>query len=181
MWKTLSFNPLYEANDEFGIVRKNINGKIFYPKPYKDVDGYLTVSLTDGEGNKKKYRVHRIIALTFIPNPENKTEVNHINSVRDDNRVENLEWVTRSENMKHAFREGRWPELREKARENLLSCAVASISVPVAQISLEGEIVGTYKSMAEAERSTGINQRNISRACKKEGTAGGYKWKRFND
>lgn len=65
-------------------------------------DGYECVSLTMKSGKRKTERVHRLVALTFIPNPDNKPEVNHINSIRDDNRVENLEWVSRKENIYHS-------------------------------------------------------------------------------
>ena len=63
--------------------------------PAKDKKGYERVGLTK---NGKTAKVHRLVAQTFISNPFNKPEVNHINGVKDDNRVENLEWVTSKEN-----------------------------------------------------------------------------------
>lgn len=174
MWKTLDFNPKYEVSSE-GHVRIKETGYVL--KEWTDKDGYLSCTLSLN-GEKKKWRVHRLIATAFIPNPNNKPEINHINSIRNDNRVENLEWTTRSENEKHAFRDGRHPELREKAKENLLMYAITAIEIAVYQIDSNRNIVNSYRSMAEAERQTGINHRNISRACAKEGTAGGYYWKK---
>ena len=64
--------------------------------------GYECVSLKDDFGNCKLATVHRLVAITFIPNPEAKPEVNHINGNKQDNCVKNLEWCTHEENIKHA-------------------------------------------------------------------------------
>jgi len=73
--------------------------------------GYYRVGLTKN-GKQTKYYIHRLVAQAFIPNPENKEEVNHINGIKTDNRVENLEWCTISENSIHAYKLG----LREAVR-----------------------------------------------------------------
>lgn len=69
----------------------------------REYDGYLRINLTKDKKHKK-YPVHRLVAKAFIPNSENKPIINHLNGIRDDNRVANLEWVTHSENHRHAFR-----------------------------------------------------------------------------
>jgi len=89
------------------------DGKVYshkrnrYLKP-SNLKGYKRVKLRDSNNNQQRSEqlVHRLVAKTYIPNPNNKLEINHKNSIRDDNRVENLEWSTRSENNQHAWTYG---------------------------------------------------------------------------
>ena len=87
-------------------IQKNGRKRTFPERIVKgsnDGHGYLIVGLSDSSGINKTHRVHRLVAEAFIPNPEGKEHVNHINSWRDDNRAENLEWTTAGENQLHAY------------------------------------------------------------------------------
>ena len=74
-------------------------------KGYPDGNGYHQIDL-HVNGRRKVYKVHRLIAMSFVPNVNNFREINHRNGIKTDNRAENLEWVTRSDNMKHCFATG---------------------------------------------------------------------------
>lgn len=71
-------------------------------EPEETEKGYLRVDLYDGCGKRKHARVHRLVASAFIPNPENKQQVNHIDGNKQNNSITNLEWVTNQENAKKA-------------------------------------------------------------------------------
>lgn len=76
-------------------------------KTFVNRGGYENIQLYDGKGNKSHISIHRLVALSFIDNPQNKPEVNHIDNNKLNNDVSNLEWVTASENRKHAYMYGR--------------------------------------------------------------------------
>lgn len=86
----------------------DIQGRLFshvsdkYLTPRRDKYGYLLINLYKDKISST-FKVHRLVAETFIPNPENKLQVNHINGIKSDNRVENLEWATHSQNQRHAY------------------------------------------------------------------------------
>ncbi len=88
-----------DVNTVFNVKRKKLI------KVQVDKDGYLVVQLWKNS-KPKKFKMHRLVAMAFIPNPENKPQVNHINGIKFDNSIENLEWVTQSENMLHAYKIG---------------------------------------------------------------------------
>ena len=116
VWKDIeNYENLYQVSS-YGNIRskdrivkcwnnktKMIKGKIIKPMLLRD--GYLYVHLYK-DTKRKDYAVHRIVAKTFIENKESKEEVNHINGNKKDNSANNLEWVTPSENILHAYRTG---------------------------------------------------------------------------
>lgn len=131
--------------------------------------GYLFVQLSKNNHVKRMY-IHRLVANAFVPNPDKKLTVNHIDGNKSNNHYLNLEWNTYSENNIHAL---------EKLDRNMKNKAD---SIPVLQYSIDGQFIKEYPSMREAERQTGIKA--IWQVCigkKYRKTAGGYIWKYKNN
>lgn len=105
------FEGLYQI-DKTGNVLNLKTQRLFKPH-CPNSRGYITVDLFNN-GKRKSFLVHRLIAETFIPNPLNLQFVNHINGIKSDNRVENLEWCTASENSIHSFKTGLQSNVGEK-------------------------------------------------------------------
>ena len=120
-------------------------------KPSDNGKGYLQVKiLIDGKQTNK--RVNRLVAETFLPNPDNLSEVNHKSCVRNDNRVENLEWCTASYNRQY--------------REKYGISQTESLGHPVFAINLSMLKVSRFSSQGEASRSLGIDNGNINKVIK---------------
>lgn len=120
-------------------------------------EGYLTVTLSTDQG-KKFCLVHRLVAEAYVPNPEGKPEVNHLDGDKTNNVYTNLEWSTESENSLHAYRTGlRTPNKGQLGRTNE-QCVH---SRPIIRLSMGGKFLESFPSMAEAKRQ-GYPQGNIS-------------------
>lgn len=105
VWKDINgYEGLYQVSN-LGNVKSLKYGKERILKPDVSKFGYLFVDLCKNN-ICKSFRVHRLVAIVFIPNLENKEQVNHINGIKTDNMVQNLEWVTAKENIQHAYDNG---------------------------------------------------------------------------
>lgn len=148
--------------------------KSLYRKQVVSSHGYKVVTLAKN-GKVKQFLVHRLVAEAFIPNPDNKPEVNHIDGDKLNNKVENLEWVNHSENMLHAHTTG-----LIKATTKWKEGAIHPSSVEVFRYSKEGKFIDSFGSALIASRATGLDNSSISKAANgKLKLVGGFIWKLF--
>lgn len=159
IWKPIKdYEDLYEVSN-LGNVRKIKDNYIFHKN--KNSRGYIVVTLTK-ENVEKSHSVHRLVASAFIPNPSNKPQINHISGIKTDNRVNNLEWCTGSENMQHCYKNN----LQKKRFKR------------VNQYTLDNQFIRKWDSLIQVEKELNINHSKISMVCNgKRKTAGGYIWR----
>lgn len=165
IWEDIKeYEGLYQVSN-FGRVKSK--RKILKPR---DCKGYYIVGLCKN-GKRKNFRINRLVAQAFIPNPNNYPCVNHINGIKTDNKVENLEWCTYSYNEKEAFRLGlKKPTYCGRCYD------YHPTNHKVIQLDLENRIIKIWNSIQQAQDVLKIS--NISAVCrKKQKTAGGYIWK----
>lgn len=162
IWKPVkNYEDCYAVSDTGLVKRTDVNPERTL-KPSHDQDGYFIVSLC--KKNKRTTRsVHKLVANAFIPNPDNKPQINHKNGVRDDNRVENLEWCTVAENNLHAYRTlGRECHLKGRSYcEKKIKCVET------------GKI---YKSIKDCAKQNNVSVSMISCRCLRQG----YRCKGFH-
>lgn len=140
-------------------------------KPYLTKKGYAAVDL-----GSARFVVHRLVAQAFLPNPENKPQVNHIDGDKINNHVSNLEWVTNQENVQHAHDIG-LIQMTEKKLQRLRD-QNEKLKKKVAQYTLNGELINIYESVRYVHNNTDYKQSSVSKACRGDlKTYKGFIWK----
>jgi hypothetical protein len=145
------YESFYAATEDGRIYSKRRNR---YLNP-KTKSWYSNVRLCDGS-TQKPFKVHQLIALCFLPNPLNRNEVNHKNGIKGDNRVDNLEWTTRRENIKHSY-------------STLNHKRTCGVDHPKYRPSLDVSTGIFYDSMAEAAKAKNVSRHNIKNDARRNG------------
>ena len=174
IWKKVpNTDGMYYISNFGNLVSYNSNHHVKTDRPKvikgRNLRGYIQVNLSG-----KLYLLHRLVAEAFVPNPDNKLFVNHKDGIKNNNHVDNLEWVTQSENMKHSYDVLRQP--LPPGNPKRIRCIETGI---------------IYKSATDAQRKTGIAKTNIGKVAlaretsgRRLGhtnlTAGGYHWEFVN-
>lgn len=169
-WVNISGVPSHYEVSSLGRFRNNLTGKIL--KGCTDRKGYIKI----GFPATKPKLAHRIVAAAFIFTSDPRKDINHINGNKHDNRVENLEWCTRSQNIKHSYDYlGRKSTFNNLGRTGIL----CPTSKKVAMIDKYGNVVSNFNSAKEAARhfNSKYGGSNIATVCRgKKQFAFGYKW-----
>lgn len=199
-WKTIPFNTNYEVSNLGRIKNKKTSHVL---KEKDNGHGYKIVSLYN-HAIRKVWYIHRVVAITFIPNPLNKPEVNHIDGNKGNNKISNLEWCTTSENGKHAYKIGLKKITKkmidnsrkqimlindnpEKRMEALQKAALVNSQKSTAEYTLNSsnqfkplkciELNRLFLSARRVENKLNIKRNTIHKAMEKGyETCGGYHW-----
>lgn len=183
VWKPVAgYEGLYEVSNlggvkslpkvvDLGRAKQNRVEKFLRPIP--DGKGYLMVWMFKNQV-KKMWKVHRLVADAFIPNPYNKPQVDHINTIKDDNRVCNLIWCTEKENSNN-------PISYKRNSESKFGCKNHHAR-SVIQLSLDGTPIKTWDCINDVKRELGFSHSHISQCCSgKRNVAYGFIWKYANN
>lgn len=169
VWKYIdNYSNKYKISNYGNIISYAVNQNGYKIKPRIDRYGYYKVALSKN-GKRIYTTIHRLVAQTFIPNPENKPTVNHKDGNKLNNYVGNLEWSTNQENAQHAWNTGlqrkRFGKYNDKSKK-------------VYQYDKNMNLLNTFESTRDVERKTGFDHSHIADCCVgKTKQAYGYIWK----
>lgn len=151
-WKEIENYPNYMVSNKGNVKSLNYKqtGLEKIMKQKKRKNGYCEISLRNKDGGRW-FLVHRLVAMAFIPNPENKPQVNHKDENKENNSVENLEWMTSQENLNYG-------EHNKKMAKTL--------GIPVVAINIDTGLRLEFESATEASRVMNLSQGNIWACCK---------------
>lgn len=179
IWKEITNFSKYEISN-YGNVKNKDTQKILQPSIKS---GYLCLSLTNNNGIRKSVKIHRLVALNFIPNPENKATVNHINHNKLDNNINNLEWMTTTEQNRH----------KRKCKKEILELVSSRAVWRLDKDTNEKlELYQTIKKASKwvfdnnltkvnyNDKSRHISTKIVAVSQKKRASAFGYKWEYDN-
>ena len=160
IWKDIKeYEGLYQVSN-LGRVKRITTGRVL--KPLKHANGYLMVKLSKNSIVYTK-TVHRLVAEAFIPNPEHKSEINHIDENKTNNNVSNLEWMTRKENINHGTRTERMSKTQ---------------SIPIIATNIKTGESKEFYGARECARQLGLTHGNITSVLKgRYKQTGGYIFK----
>lgn len=167
IWKDIEgYEGLYKVSNLGRIKRFFKNGNEHILKPVLNKFGYLCVGLYKN-GIQKWFKVHRLVAMAFLQNPDNLPQVNHLDEDKTNNCVSNLEWCTEKYNTNYGTR-------NQKVQQKL--------SKQIDQYSLDGKFLKIWPSTKQIQRDLGISNGNICECCQgKRKSAGGFIWRYHAD
>lgn len=180
IWKDIDgYEGLYQVSNYGRVISLNFGGKGI-PRERKRVlssSKYYHVALSKN-GERETRLVHVLVATAFIPNPENKPQVNHIDGNKENNRADNLEWVTCKENIDHAIRTGL---KKPSGKGGRCGGRSKSTKITVLQYDYSGNLICGWNSQEEAAKAMGCSQSSICKCILGERkTCKGYIWKKCN-
>lgn len=195
MWKPVKdYEGLYEISSLGRVKSLNYKGtgKEKILKNTEHSNGYLIVGLAKN-GKYKLFYVHKLVAEAFIPNPEGKPCIDHINTIKNDNRIENLRWVTHEENSNNSLTKKKMSENhKEQTGENNHMYGRIGENNPKSKLIVQinpntNEVLNTYSGISEAARQTRFSRSNISACCNNKylrpgnNIYKGFKWMFLSD
>ena len=164
------YEGLYSVSNKGDVFSHKRNQKL---SPKTSSKGYLRVTLCKGIENHKTFGIHRLVALAFIPNPDNKPTVNHLNEIKSDNRAENLEWATAAEQNIYGTRIDRavahtdWGKRNEKLDYNEIAkkhdySQEKMCNRKRTRVLKDGKVIGEFRSQREASDFIGVSKSKVS-------------------